>query len=167
MVYKSSFSKQMLTSTIVFIIIFAAALVYMIYQLTSAQKWSISSYIIICAFILVCAALLHGFCSQIRQVELTESSLSIHKMCGSIHVPLKDITDINRKTSPKYDVRLFAIGGLFGYIGQIRGNDCGRYQAFINNGDNAFYFKTKDGKCYAASCDNVNQLIAAVKQQLH
>lgn len=157
----------MLTSTIVFIIIFAAALVYMTYQLTSAQKWSISSYIILCAFILVCAALLHGFCCQIRKVELTESSLSIHKMCGSIHVPLKDITEVNRKASPKYDVRLFAIGGLFGYIGQIRGNDCGRYQAFINNGDNAFYFKTKDGKCYAASCDNVNQLIVAIKQQLH
>lgn len=83
------------------------------------------------------------------------------------NISINHITEINHKTPIAKDIRLFAIGGLFGYIGIFRGNDCGKYKAYVNNSTNAFYVKTKDGKCYVASCDNSETLIAAVKEYIH
>ncbi len=87
-------------------------------------------------------------------------------VCGSKNISINHITEINRKTPIAKDIRLFAIGGLFGYIGIFRGNDCGKYKAYVNNSANAFYVKTKDGKCYVASCDNSEALIESVKQHI-
>ena len=82
-------------------------------------------------------------------------------------IPAKHIIAIGKKTPIAKDIRLFAVGGLFGYIGTFRGNDCGQYKAYVNNGSNAFYVKTEDGKCYVASCNNAEELIELVKQRIH
>ncbi len=167
MVYSSSYSKQLLISTILFMVILIAALGYMVHQLSYIPKFSGTFWIICCAFLIVCATIIHSFCHQIRYVEFKDDALILHKLCGSIHIPIKHITEIKRKTPIVKDIRLFAIGGLFGYIGIFKGDDCGKYKAYANNGKNAFYVKTKDGKCYVASCNNTEALIESVNQHVH
>lgn len=167
MIYHSSYSKQLLISTILFMVILISALVYMIYQLSYIPKFSAKFYIICCAFLIVCSTIIHSFCHQIRNVEFRDGVLILHKFCGAIDIPAKHIIAIGKKTPIAKDIRLFAVGGLFGYIGTFRGNDCGQYKAYVNNGSNAFYVKTEDGKCYVASCNNAEELIELVKQRIH
>lgn len=167
MIYPSSYSKQLLISTISFLVILVAALMYMIYQLSYTPKLSGEFCIICCAFVIVSATIIHSFCHQIRSVEFRDNMLILHTLCGAKNISINHITEINHKTPIAKDIRLFAIGGLFGYIGIFRGNDCGKYKAYVNNSTNAFYVKTKDGKCYVASCDNSETLIAAIKEYIH
>ena len=145
MIYPSSYSKQLLISTISFLVILVAALMYMIYQLSYTPKLSGEFCIICCAFVIVSATIIHSFCHQIRSVEFRDNMLILHTLCGAKNISINHI----------------------GYIGIFRGNDCGKYKAYVNNSTNAFYVKTKDGKCYVASCDNSETLIAAVKEYIH
>ena len=89
MIYHSSYSKQLLISTILFMVILISALVYMIYQLSYIPKFSANFYIICCAFLIVCSTIIHSFCHQIRNVEFRDGVLILHKFCGAIDIPAK------------------------------------------------------------------------------
>ena len=160
MVIKSSFSKRMLLSTTVFCVMFGFALAYMFLQLTNEKQTSSVRVIIFLAFVLVCCSIVHAFCSQIKNVQIDNEYLVVKKMCGKLVIPISEISEVGRKKKLMYDIRLFGIGGLFGYIGLFRGNDIGRYCAYVNNGNNAFYIKKSDGKCYVVSCNQVDQVLS-------
>lgn len=97
MIYHSSYSKQLLISTILFMVILISALVYMIYQLSYIPKFSANFYIICCAFLIVCSTIIHSFCHQIRNVEFRDGVLVLHKFCGAIDIPAKHIVAIGKK----------------------------------------------------------------------
>ena len=159
MTYNSTYSKQLMFSTAVFSVLFISIIAILAYRLPEMRQASYAFYTSMFAILVLCFVLLHGFCFQIRNVEYNDKKLTVKRLIGEVNIPLDDIQSIGRKKSLFRDMRIFGIGGLFGYIGYFRGGDCGNYTAYANNGDNAFYIKTKSGKCYVASCDDVDSLI--------
>ena len=87
---------------------------------------------------------------------LTSDKLVIRCLIHRVHIPLSNIAII--ETAQKYkdftDIRVFGIGGLWGYIGLFRNKGVGKYFAYVGNPQQAFYIRLKSGRNYLVSCDN-------------
>lgn len=87
---------------------------------------------------------------------LTSDKLVIRCLIHRVYIPLSNIAVI--ETAQKYkdftDIRVFGIGGLWGYTGLFRNKGVGKYIAYMGNPQQAFYIRLKSGRNYLVSCDN-------------
>ncbi len=87
---------------------------------------------------------------------LTSDKLVIRCLIHRVQIPLSNIAVI--ETAQKYkdftDIRVFGIGGLWGYIGLFRNKGVGKYFAYVGNPQQAFYIRLKSGRNYLVSCDS-------------
>ena len=159
--FKSSYSKGMLLATSVLSVVIVVALVLMGLQLANASAGSMAFMVYVAAFVLVFAAAVYAFVSQIDSVCLTSSDIIINKKVGRIVIPKKNIVHMAHKPSMSGDIRLCGVGGLFGRTGLFWSKGLGRYEAYVKDGNSLIEIKTT-GKTYVVSCDNYQQLLSSV-----
>ena len=103
-----------------------------------------------------------------RRLVLGKSGLVLYKMIGTLNVDLDEITDLGiyeKKT--ELNLRLCGSGGFLGYLGIFRNKTLGKYMAYVGDYSQAFWVRTKKGKCYMFSCENRDLLLSAIRKEMH
>lgn len=156
--FTCSYSKGIKISTTISVVVILIAIALSIVELYNTK---FSDYRIWIALIIIILgiALVFPFFYQIKDISLDDEHLVINRIFGHKIILLKDIDNVREKTGEGLDLRLFGIGGLFGYYGLFWNRDIGVYRACANNGNNLIAIKTKCGKTYVISCDDRDSLI--------
>lgn len=99
-------------------------------------------------------------------IVLKEDCIVVKKVIGKIVIPYEAICLAEAFEIGNSDIRIFGSGGFFGYTGIFSNQLLGKYQSSICNPKEAFMIITKDGKKYAFSCSNRDELIEQIKHRL-
>ncbi len=161
--FKSTYSKGMLWTTILFVTLIGYFIVRFTYKMLLIPVQSYSFWVYAFVLIALVAALLHAFLFQIISVSITEKEIVVKKMYGHIIILRSEILEVRHKKSILRDIRVWGIGGLFGQIGLFWNSDVGRYWAYVNNGQNMIEIKTTKN-CYVISCDNYDEAMELLKE---
>ncbi len=98
-----------------------------------------------------------------RKLLLCMDGLTIVRVAGNIRIDKEDIADIRiRSFKPMHLIRLFASGGLFGYIGRFRIRGEGTASFYATNLSKAIEIILKDGKRIVVSPENPEQFISMI-----
>lgn len=156
--FNSSYSKTMMLTTCLLLIVLLFAIYIIIDQMTDLPVNSFNFVGVSAALCFVLITLLYSFISQIEYVCLTDENVIIKKMLGKITISRCDILKVRHKKSLMSDVRLWGISGLFGHIGLFWNMSTGKYCAFVKDGNSMLEITTKR-KCYVVSCDDYTQVL--------
>lgn len=161
--FKSSYSKGMLLSTSLVLILLLGAIYFTGSLMIDAPMGS-SRFIVNGLILCVCVlALLYAFLVQIDRVCLTEHEVIVQKKWGRIVIPRDEIVQVESLQSLLSDIRLCGIGGLFGHMGLFWNQRLGVYHACVNNGNRMLVIKTTR-KTYVVSCDERDELLALLQK---
>ncbi len=99
-----------------------------------------------------------------KTIEVTGDALILHKAGGNMVMPFLDIQEIRRYS--KSGIRLFGIGGVFGFFGLFTNSEIGRHHAYVESYYEAFLVVRKSGKKYVLSCEDRDELVRIVSENL-
>lgn len=94
--------------------------------------------------------------------------LIIQKGIGSKEIERNEITDIRNVTAKDIGtgIRTFGVGGFFGYYGKFYYKKIGSVTAYVTNPEKLIYIKTKKGKQYLISPDDMLGFMNEMKREI-
>ena len=101
------------------------------------------------------------------QAGIGGGSSSVRKLIGEFSIELDQVAEIEAYDEKELNLRLFGSGGFLGYLGIFRNKSLGKYMAYVGDYSQAFWVKTKSGKCYMFSCENRDLLLSAIRKEMH
>lgn len=112
-----------------------------------------------------CLFLLSYFFSP-KGYSFDENKISILTRIKKIKIPLPEIKEIKKleKEDLSGSLRIFGIGGLFGYTGIFYSKKLGFYLSFSTNYNNLIIIKAK--KTYIISPENMDLFLEVVKKKI-
>ena len=114
--------------------------------------------------IIICVAFgVYGYSIQ-------EGRLQIIRLGWSKNIRLADIQRVeNKPIAMMGSIRLFGIGGVFGYIGNFKNSILGNYKAYVTHRKKTVLIVTKENQKLLISPDNpvefINSLRAVIEQE--
>ena len=107
---------------------------------------------IVLIFILsVC--LISSVCLSPRSVSSSEHDIIIHLVLGRIIILRKDIIKIEKfSDKPNKTIRIFGIGGFFGYVGLYHNTEIGRFSSYV----------TDFSRSFVIYCKNIRPIVVTV-----
>ena len=158
-IFKSSYSKGYLLTTI----LLAVFLIYIIwgvgYQMTVVPMGTPRFYWMAFSLILFSYMSIYCFLSQIVSVNVDDERVVIQKMLGQIILSRSDIQKVELAPHSKSTINLFSMRGLFGCIGWFRNKEVGTYFALIKNDKETVVIRTAR-RTYVVSCDKREEFVA-------
>lgn len=118
-------------------------------------KLGIDGHIEVFTFILI--IILVCFSYTPLYIEVTEESLILRRVMGSISIYRKDIQAITAY-KVKGAIRQFGSGGFFGYLGWFFNSEIGSYFSYSTDENSQILIITKYRK-YVISCENREDLL--------
>lgn len=102
-----------------------------------------------------------------KEIILDDTWLTLIKGGGKLTVAYADIEEI-RMYDPRNtgNIRVFGIGGIYGYIGRFYNRDIGYYTSYVGDYSQAFLIRTKKGRKYLFSCDNAAHIVKEIEKAL-
>jgi hypothetical protein len=99
---------------------------------------------------------------------INRDSVTIKRLLGSKNIALTDITYVKaiERKQLRWAVRIFGVGGLFGYWGTFTNSLFGRMTWYATNLNNAVMIETKKGKRIVISPNDVDAFINQVQTKL-
>lgn len=164
--FTSSFSKEMVWSTICLNLVIFGALIYTIYTFANTHFGDATWYVTLFIILILVVTYLYAFMNQIKGVNVTNEAVIIKKMMGDVTIPLNSIVRISSKSSMRTDIRIWGISGLYGHIGIFSDKVIGRYHAYVKDGNNLITIETKDDN-YVVSCNNAKNVVTILQKSLH
>ena len=150
-IYECSRSKAVNWLTAFCFIFILAAIGIEIWCMTIGENVTVGFIVI---FVLL-FALLSTFFVYPQYVVSTDEGIGIHMLLHTKMIPYSDIDRIERVEESVMKgwttIRLFGIGGFFGFIGWFRSPQIGTYLAFITDPKKVFLIYRKSGKPVAIS----------------
>ena len=109
-------------------------------------------------FILLCAAFgVYGYSIQ-------NGELQIVRLGWSKNIRLRDIRRVdNKPIAMMGSIRLFGIGGVFGYIGNFKNSTLNHYKAYVTHREKTVLIVTKDDQQILISPDTPEEFISSIK----
>lgn len=101
-----------------------------------------------------------------NRIGLEKDRLVLRKLIGTFHIELNQIADVGVYDEKELNLRLFGSGGFLGYLGIFRNKSLGKYMAYVGDSSQAFWVKTKNGKCYMFSCEDRDLLLASIRKEI-
>lgn len=89
--------------------------------------------------------------------EVGAQELSIHQLVGAFRIPLSSILRVQRLVRLPY-IRVFGIGGLFGYYGLYWSKETGTVRMYGRNRRNPILLVLRDGKKIVIMPDDPSML---------
>ena len=160
-IYECPQSKGIRVSTILAFLFVLIVLILGIYFLTEMGQ-------IVEAIILTSVVLGVAFSSFLvfpLYIISDEEGIGIKTLVRTIHIPFQDIDHIERLDNGKRlfgikdAVRLFGIGGVFGFIGWFRLKGGGIFRSYITDEKKAFLIYRKNGVPIAISVSEPEEFI--------
>ncbi|HET6527594.1 MAG TPA: PH domain-containing protein [Balneolaceae bacterium] len=126
-------------------------LAVMFYELTLVSVVLILSIFFVCAF------------WGVRGYTISETELLIRRLGWANRIKLSDIDDIRYEPNiMKGSIRIWGIGGLFGFIGYFRNSRLGNYKAYSTSNKHSVVLDV-NGKKIVVSPDSPSEFIEAVQ----
>ncbi|MDD2954226.1 MAG: PH domain-containing protein [Parabacteroides sp.] len=100
-----------------------------------------------------------------NQLGMEEDRLVLRKLIGEFSIELDQVAEVGIYNEKELNLRLFGSGGFLGYLGVFRNKSLGRYMAYVGDYSQAFWVKTKNGKCYMFSCENRDLLLSSIRER--
>lgn len=99
-------------------------------------------------------------------ITLNDSQIVLKKVLGKITINYSQISSVRSYIPESGDIRVFGSGGFGGYVGVFSNREIGRYFSYVGDTKQAFLIRTKSGKNYVFSCENVEFVIETIKKYL-
>lgn len=129
-------------------------IVVMVYESTLA------STVLILLIFFICA------CFGVNGYSISEKVLLIHRLGWVTRI------DLNKLDNAKYDpnvtvgsIRVWGIGGLFGYVGYFRNSALGKYKAYTTNTKNTLMLEVSN-KTIVISPDFPKEFVEAIQSTI-
>lgn len=115
--------------------------------------------------IILAVTIIGGLCYMPIRLTIKEDTVTLHKLSGSINVPIKDIIEL--KTIPgseiRSSIRIFGSGGMFGFLGKFRNPRLGRYTMYATNLNELILIRTSSKK-YIFSCSHHKEFVELIQK---
>ena len=146
-------------TTIIIIILVASTYFIWTDDFPASMLWL--KYTLIVVFI---ATIIGGLGYMPIRLTIENDKITLHRLFGTIHIPIKDIIEIKAITSSEtaFSIRIFGSGGLFGYLGKFKNKKLGYYTMYATDINELILIRT-DRKTYVFSCKDRNKFIESVK----
>lgn len=160
-IYECPQSRGVRVSTILAFIFVLIALICEIYFFTEMER---SLEAIILTSVLLLAAF-SSFMVFPLYIISDDEGLGIRTLLRTIHIPYQDIDHIERLDGGerpfgiKGMVRIFGIGGVFGYIGLYRMKGVGTFRSYITDEKKVFLIYRKNGMPIAISVSEPEEFL--------
>ena len=98
--------------------------------------------------------------------SIQDGKIKVLRLGWSKEIRLTEIQNIENKPNAMMgSVRLFGIGGLFGYIGKFRNGILGHYTAYATHGEKTVEIES-NGTKFVVSPDDPNEFVESVKSMM-
>jgi hypothetical protein len=103
-----------------------------------------------------------AFALSPKSYELTGSALTIEKRLGKIVLPRNEIKEVKllKEDALKRSLRIFGVGGLFGYYGKFSNANLGKMTWYATRGDRAVLVTTTTDKKIILTPDEATNFVA-------
>lgn len=100
------------------------------------------------------------------KITVQKDFININQVKGTLSISISDICEIRKYTDfdNKNSVRIFASGGVFGYIGKFKNPQIGTFRMYSTNVKDQFIIRTSKDT-FVISCNNYESLIKEVELQ--
>ena len=145
-------------TTIIIIILVASTYFIWTDDFPASMLWL--KYTLIVVFI---ATIIGGLGYMPIRLTIENDKITLHRLFGTIHIPIKDIIEIKAITSSEtaFSIRIFGSGGLFGYLGKFKNKKLGYYTMYATDINELILIRT-DRKTYVFSCKNRAEFIESL-----
>ena len=94
--------------------------------------------------------------------RLTQDTIIIRRFIGDVKIHRRNIQRVKQLEKGKlnYAIRIFGVGGLFGYFGKFANSQLGRMTWYATRRDRIVLIETEDGKKIILSPDEPAKFIA-------
>ena len=114
--------------------------------------------------VLAAAVIALSYAYSPRGYEITERSIIVRRLIGTVRIPLDDIRELRAATRDDFRgcIRLWGNGGFFGYYGLFRTAKLGKCTWYVTNRAHAVVLITA-AKTVVLSPDDVQGFLAAIR----
>lgn len=157
-IYECSRSKAVNRLTAAGLLIIIAAIVFEMWSIS--QGFNLISGILIT--ILLILTMLSAFFIYPQYIIATDDGIGIHTLLHTKQINYENIDRIVRTDEQSMNwktIRLFGIGGVFGYIGLFRSSTIGVFIAYVTDPQKTFIIYRKHGKPIAISVAEPDQFM--------
>lgn len=157
MKYKASLDNLAKGITIAITLLFAAIIIVQ-YTILRDKKEAISIYISVALLLIYCIT--YAF-SPINYI-LTADKLIIHRLIADVKIDRNQIktVEILEKDTLSWSIRVFGVGGLFGYYGKFANKKLGTMTWYATRKDKTILVQTTDNKKIILTPDDPEKFVA-------
>jgi hypothetical protein len=151
MIYKASLDKTAIIITNIITLIFGALIVF---------NFLLSLAIILLLIYLICLLL------KPINYQITEKELIIHRLIKNVHIKRSEIESLEvlEKSALSGSIRIFGVGGLFGWYGRFANKQLGTMTWYVTRRDKPILILTKSNKSIIISPDEVETFVSDFKK---
>lgn len=103
----------------------------------------------------------------VRGYSVMDGEVVVLRAGWSTRLPIANVQDVRHEPGvTRGSLRVFGIGGLFGWIGLFRNSLLGRYRAYLTDPDRTVVLTFADGLPVVVSPDDPEAFVAAVREWL-
>lgn len=147
--------RSTLMITIVFVVLIIGLIASLIFgrSIDSSIRWII--------IIILMAALISSFL-MIPKVSINGEIVHIKNAFVNINIPEREISTVKRYKRIGFNLRIFGVGGLFGYFGYFNGGEIW----YVTNIKKKVKITTRSGKIYIISPEDPDGFLEAVNNRI-
>ena len=158
-------SRSLKMSTLAFASAILASdiwLLYLFFNVYGSLVWFINAVYILLTIAILFACYAYGP----KLLSISNEYLTLYKGVGNLKIRLSDIVESGvYKPDAIFDVRVFGIGGVCGYVGKFYNKKFGSYTSYVGDYSQSFYVKTTKGKRYVFSCEDRDDFLLMLKSK--
>lgn len=113
--------------------------------------------------VFIICSLLYG-CAYI---QADKDYIKLGSLLKSKRIPIGNVASVEMFQPTMGVIRIFGAGGFMGYWGIFREGDIGRYYAFYGKSSECFLVRLKNGDKYVLGCENPQEMVDYIKNQLN
>jgi hypothetical protein len=151
LIYKASLDKTAIIITNIITLIFGALIVF--------------NFLLSLAIILL---LIYFICLLLKPInyQITEKELIIHRLIKNVHIKRSEIESLEvlEKSALSGSIRIFGVGGLFGWYGRFANKQLGTMTWYVTRRDKPILILTKSNKSIIISPDEVETFVSDFKK---
>lgn len=157
MKFKVNYGKTGVLTTVLVSFMLIGSIVWLFVQGFDVVAWSFVGIVALCFL----SALFYAPVS----VELTDSSLIVHRPIASKIIPLANIRSVHLHY-PKCAIRTCGASGFFGNWGLFSERGIGSYFAYFGIPSECFLVKLDTGRKYLLGCTGASAIVDAINSEL-
>lgn len=97
------------------------------------------------------------------RISVGPDQIVIHRIIGNKNIPMEKVKDASLYKSNSNSIRLFASGGLWGYIGKFKNKEMGTYTMYVTHPKQMVLLHTDEGY-FVFSCEKHSEVLDLIKQ---